>query len=358
MPWLDQLRYVTGNKLTYGEVSWEFRQWVTQGFPNFQLDGSSVTRFFKHCLQAPDALINKLAQAFENQSVEATYTISIDPVDMMLASENPYDWGSCYRLNPDDEENHADGCLAAVLDTTSLITYVWNREGEYTLKSSELKFKNIRYKKMRAWISISPDFNAFYMNKVYPGKSEYGEDFEKALRVIIENTISKYTTLEDVWSRRYDAACKRYYPYGYNEYDVEDRTFVRRGFEGIVQDWYVYDVRIKCPCGCGMDMPGFCDDCAEVYDNSEYNGEGYGCQGVKEEFYCEYSGDYCDCHCEDDCVDCYYWQQAHPMCSLDEGCECRYPNEVTVCDGVAQACEQCKGCSIWDEEQEEMQDEE
>ena len=172
-PWLEACRKMTSNKMTSNEIGWEFGKWMADAFPNFRWEGSSLTRFFKSCLQAPDDLINRLAQVFENNTVEATYTLSIDPVDIMLASETPYDWDSCYRLDPADDENHADGCLAALLDTSTVITYIWNREGEYTLKSSGLKFKNIRYKKMRVWISIAPDFNAFYMNKIYPSKEQY-----------------------------------------------------------------------------------------------------------------------------------------------------------------------------------------
>ena len=363
-PWLEACRFMTENKITTREVGWEFGRWVSDAFPDFRYEGSSLTRFFKSCLQAPDTLINRIAAAFENNTVEATYTISIDPVDMMLASENPYDWGSCYRLDPCDEENHADGCLAAILDTSSLITYVWNKEGEYKLKERDLKFKSIRYKKMRAWISISPDFNAFYMNKVYPGKNEYSDDFEKALRIIIEKAISDYTQLEDKWISEYYSKCRRLFPYGYNEADYHDRTFVRLGYENSVVNWDMYDVRIICPCGCGQEMPGFCDEQAVYCDHREYNGEGFTCEGIRDQYYCEYSDDYCDCdpECSDSCLDCVYYQDAHPTCSLDRSFEC--PNYdyygrneleierdydgsfVRACDG----CSACMGCSVWKEE--------
>lgn len=84
-------------------------------------------------MNAPDELITNVAAIFENQKVKATHTISIDPVDMMLASDNPYNWTSCYRLELERDDSHADGCLAAILDNSSLIAYVWNNEGKFEL---------------------------------------------------------------------------------------------------------------------------------------------------------------------------------------------------------------------------------
>lgn len=349
-PWLQKFKCVTSNKLTSREVGWEFGQWMEEAFPRFSWEGCSLTRFFKSYLMAPDELVNKLAQVFENNVIEATYTISIDPVDIMLASENPYNWSSCYKLDPQEEETHADGCLAALIDSSSLITYVWDKEGEFVLPYSNFKFKSTRYKKMRAWISIAPDFNAFYMNEIYPGKTtSYGEEFTKALRVIVERVISAYTQTEDRWIRTYKSLCNRKFPYGYSEFEEEDRTFVRAGCEKQVKAWTVYDQRIPCPCGCGLAMPGFYDGSTGIMDNTEYNGEGYGCQGIKESRYCSYYGDYCDCAYDEDCYDCCYWKNAHPVCSLDYDVDCEC-GEGRAEDGVVQACEEnCCDCSMWQE---------
>lgn len=371
-PWLDRCHSITENKMSSREIGWELEKWLESAFPSFRWNGGSLTRFFKHCLQAPDELINQLAQVFENNTVEATYTLSIDPVDMMLASENPYDWQSCYRLDPCDEEIHMDGCLAAVLDTSTIITYVWNREGELSIYEKSLQLKKVRYKKMRAWVSIAPTYNAFYMAKIYPGKGDYGSEFEKALRVIIEKVLSDFTGLEDNWTRVYESKCERYFPYGYDEMSHKDCTFVRKGFEDVEDDWTAYNVRIKCPCGCKEEMPGFHDDYAVIKDRKEYNGEGMCHWGVKEQYYCEYSGDYCDCDCEYDdcCCDCCYWQDAHPTCELDRDEECPFystdSDEIEIRrdnnGSYIEACgdfDHCSRCRIWQEEHpaEEEEDE-
>lgn len=348
-PWLSACYGLSSNKMTAREVNWEFIKWTEEVFPQTHWEGCSLTRFFKTCLMAPDELVNKIAQVFENNTIKATYTISIDPVDMMLASENPYDWSSCYKLSPDEEESHADGCLAAVIDSSTLITYVWNKEGDFLLKHNNLKFKSVRYKKMRAWISIAPDFNAFYMNDVYPGRRNYEEDFKKALRLIIEKTISDYTQTENKWIKGTESLCQRRFPYGYNEYDNQCSTFIREGYEEQEREWFVYDQRIICPCGCGLEMPGFFDCGSSECDHAEYNGEGYGCQGLKEVCYCEYCGDYCDRFDSDDCCyECYYWKNAHPVCSLDGVSDCQ-GEDCHIEDGFALACEKyCCDCYIWE----------
>ena len=150
----------------------------------------------------------------------------------------------------------------------------------------------------------------------------------------------------------------------------KDCTFVRKGFEDIEDDWTAYNVRIKCPCGCKEEMPGFNDDCAIIKDRKEYNGEGMCHWGVKEQYYCEYSGDYCDCDCEYDdcCCDCCYWQDAHPTCELDRDEECPFysmdSDEIEVRrdnnGSYIQACgdfDHCSRCRIWQEEHPEEEEE-
>ena len=198
--WLNLFRNQTKNKIErldcYG-ISGELKNVVRELFPQFTLEGSSITHFFKSRLNAPDELVTAIGRMFENDKVDAIYTISIDPVDMMLASENPYDWNSCYRLELDRSDSHADGCLAAVLDTTSLITYVWSNEGKYDLYEN-YKFKNIRYYRMRGWIAISEDFGAIHFNSVYPGRHDYDEEFRRLLRNIPEAVVSKYMGVENI----------------------------------------------------------------------------------------------------------------------------------------------------------------
>lgn len=383
--WLEKFRNQRKNKIirldTYGREG-QLREDIRLLFPQFSIEGSTITHFFKSKLNAPDELVTKVGKLFENDKVEATHTISIDPVDMMLASENPYDWNSCYRLELDRSDSHADGCLAAVLDTTSLITYVWSNEGKYDLYEN-YKFKNIRYYRMRGWIAISNDFMAIHFNSVYPGRREYDKEFNQQLRDVVETIVSKYKEVPNVWkknpyieietqedsSQHYWRDCRflyrfeREYYYGYGEYD-NDFVYVNKAIFDNIQEKMkledfkkyakretVYNEKITCPCGCGIELMGS-GDVDEDESEYEYNGEGFIVENFyeRERYWCEYKDDYCESECCSECCEgCCYWEDAHPICDLDD-CECEDHDSSEVYDGVMHSYEEwCHDCPRWKE---------
>ena len=373
--WLDLFKNQSQNKIegTY----YDLRDIVRELFPHFTLEGSLITHFFKSKLNAPDELVTSIGRIFENDKINAVHTISIDPVDMMLASENPYDWSSCYRLELYIDSSHADGCLAAILDTTSLITYVWNKEGKYDLYD-KYKFKNIRYYRMRGWIAISEDFKAIHFNSVYPGRDEYDEEFVKQLRDIVETTVAKYKGFPNKWKKNpyveidtensgnyyyrnhgYIYSCDRQCMYGYGEYrneyiyinssiveGIQDKVKPEE-FEKIHKTIYVFNERIQCPCGCGNELNG-----SDKYDEDEYeyNGEGFIVENFyeREQYWCDYKDDYCDTECcRGNCEGCCYWDDNHPICNLDEE-ECDDPDWDYTHDGVMDSNEEhCSNCPRW-----------
>ena len=354
--WLDDFKRFDKNKIFMRHLSYQSERVIAELFPHCNLEGSSVTHFFKKYLQASDELVTKLGRIWENQTIEGTYTISIDPVDMMFASENPYNWTSCYRLENDSCGSHADGCLAAILDDSSLITYIWNREGKFSLYDN-YDFKNVRYFRMRQYISIAPNEKAIHFNKIYPGK-KYSNDFEKQLRIIVEDLVNK----DAVWTHNqdYHTNCSRENPYGYNEfcydyiYKIKDYIYKTKDSEDI--QWYSYNEQILCPCGCGGYLPG--NDDAENGDGEayQYNGEGF----IEENFYieepegeyCEYIDDYCE---DEDCTNCIYWNRCHPVCELDGESECGRVDEAnTDCfnvydSNIVHCGEHCEGCPLYHE---------
>jgi hypothetical protein len=364
--WLEEFASMKENKIKNDyNLGYSLLNKVNKYFPQYKLIGSTITHFFKSCLQSPDELVTKVASIFENQKVKATYTISIDPVDMMLASENPYDWCSCYRLELGNDGSHADGCLAAVLDTASLITYVWNNEGKFDLYD-KYKFKSIKYKRMRQWIAISDKFDAIHFNAIYPGKN-YDTDFEKQLRVMVEKVVATYANIEDKWKKnedwRYD--CYRQFNYGYSEYSGH-RIYTQVNIDGEeTRNLIVFDREIKCPCGCGNIMPGSYDsDDEDEYDNEySYNGNGFTFENYALRHWCEYADEYC-CEgcthcCEENCRYCEYWKDAHPVCDLDTSHTCENPRRYDVDDGIVYSCEEhCHDCPVYQECHQEDEEEE
>ena len=346
-PWLEQFSTLQTNKISdIGDVGYYGRDWIKDLFPNYNISGNTLTGFFKRKLNAPDELVTAIGRIFENEIIKGTYTISIDPVDMMLASENPYKWQSCYRLETPNDASHADGCLAAVLDTSSLITYIWDKEGKFNLYDHELK--SVRYKRIREWISISPEFDAIHFNQIYPGKDAYPEDFRKQLRDKVETIIATYLNITNVWVKAENSSCWREYSYGYSEYDSFNIWKLKSKEDEV--DWKVFDVAIKCPCGCGWVMQGSDDG----DDYIRYDGNGFNCSSFYEDdyySYCNLAGETCSCAddiCELNCRGCRYYDDEYPLCDLDNKTECENVDRELVEDGRMQSCSgNCSGCALW-----------
>ena len=344
-PWLGQFEGFSTNKVdSLRNLGYYGRDWLRDYFPNYNIEGNTITGFFKRQLKAPDELVTALGRIFENDTITGTYTISIDPVDMMLASENPYNWQSCYRLETPNDASHADGCLAAILDSSSLITYIWDKEGKFNLYNHDLK--SVRYKRIREWIAISPSMTAIHFNQIYPGKSSYPEDFRKQLRDMVETVVAKYLDKNNIWKKAEHIYCARDIYYGYGEFE-NDRIWQLKDADP--ESWDVYDTYITCPCGCGGNLP-----CSDNGDELIYNGDGFICESFYEEEcqpYCSLGEDYCpyaDDMCDSNCRGCWAYDNEYPLCNLDNETECENVDRDLVEDGrMRSCCGHCEGCPMW-----------
>lgn len=319
--WLTRLTGATKNEVNRNFLDYSMIDTIIECFPDYKFDGESITHFFKNKLDAPDSLVTALGRLYENVTIKANFTISIDPVDIMLSSENPYNWQSCYRLSLNNEESHADGCLAGVIDSATLVTYIWTEEGKFDLYNT-YKFKNIRYKRMRMTIATNAKFNAIHFNEIYPGKCELSDEFHKLLRDKVETFFAKQLNKENVWVKngngptyQHIRCCRGHNEYGYSEYDDSD-VYLLKG-ENAYIDIIPYDTTIHCPCGCGCDYPGTYDPDDEWY---RYNGMGHTNENWEEEeeegTWCEETDEYEDC--DGDCERCSLWNRNHAVCEITE----------------------------------------
>ena len=362
-PWLHEMASFKSNKIEVNKWDWrdkilDYLSDVIDTPVKRTLSDMAITTFFKRTLNAPDELVTKIGRVYENDAIDATFTISIDPVDMMMASENPYNWTSCYRLEL-MSDSHADGCLAAVLDDTSLITYVWNNKGKYHLYNT-YEMKEIRYYRMREWINISENFATIHFNAIYPGKSCLSDGFNKKYRDMVETFVTKamFPDKENIWAKTTDAYAERDYYYGYGEFS-ECYMWTLKGEKS--QHIHAYNQGIPCPCGCGGTLP--CTD--DGNDDESYNGEGLICENFYERHWCDAADDYCD---YEDCEHCSIWNRDNAVCELDtthycdEACEaesdgCFDPED----DNIVNCGAHCDGCPFYalhhpEEEEEEDSD--
>lgn len=321
IPWIKMFRHMRSNKLEERDFYYVDRETIMEACGTNSISGTSLTHFFKSKLYAPDDLVTAIAAIYENETIAATFTMSIDPVDMMTASENPYKWNSCYRLETECSESHADGCMAAVLDHNSMITYVWKDSGKLDLYR-EYELKSVKYKMMRMWVATSPDFTTVHFNAVYPQKDNYPEEFRKMLREKVEGYIATKLNITNVWAQsnsrpEYERVdCDRKYWFGYGEFNSYNMW---TQVDNAPQDIEVYDTYLPCACGCGNDLLPYDTD-----DGIRYKGEGFTHDGYKEAYWCEYADDWCSHECDcDECDGCCYWEDAHPWCDV---CEIECPD--------------------------------
>jgi hypothetical protein len=92
--WLEGFNGMGTNTIEERRVGWDTKKYIDRFFPEYKLEGSTITHFFKKYLNAPNDLVTRIGAIYENKAVNANFTLSIDPVDIMLASDNPYGWQS------------------------------------------------------------------------------------------------------------------------------------------------------------------------------------------------------------------------------------------------------------------------
>lgn len=278
-PWIRIFLNTPSNKVDDNYISWDNRSLLLDAFQQENFNGTTITHFFKNKLNAPDDMITALGRVWENNNMKATFTLSIDPVDIMLSSENPYNWKSCYRLDNDaNSGSHADGCLAGVLDHSTIITYIWKEHGSFKLHGT-YDLRDIRYKMMRMTIAVNDDFTAIHFNEIYPGKSDLSENFHKLLRNKVETYIAQVKNVENLWKKS-DMGCnirpyRQHDEYGYPEYSDKRVWLLKNDDITEYPAFRIYDTTIYCPCGCGQEYYG---TYVEAYDYDEeysYNGMGH-----------------------------------------------------------------------------------
>lgn len=367
--WIIGFSNVTKNKIrSVYDLDYSIRLKANELFPTLTLEGMSITHFFKKYLKADDDLVTKLGRIFENQEVTANFTLSIDPTDMMLASENPYGWRSCYALETDNSDSYADGCLAAVLDDSSMIVYIWNNSGKYSLYDN-FKLDRVRYKRMREWISVAPDFSAIHFNEIYPGKGNYSDELRKTVRCFVEDIINP----DILWKRNEElpfddmATVNREYDYGYSEF-CDSRIYVTADGKK-KPSWKVYNERIICPCGCGSELP------SNYSEEMCYNGDGFIYENYYvEDYWCDEIDDYCPDYCDGEgCRNCPEPNRNRMRCGDDTSERCIHldPDEAEEAgmfdpfESDTVTCDEklCDGCPLYrfhhpTEEEKEIKEEE
>lgn len=352
--WLQSIRGLETNEIKRTDISYDTRDMISKLYPEVNIEGMAITHFFKKYLLASEQFVIDLAKIYENNKTDVMGTWSIDPVDILTASENPYNWSSCYMISKSHcDSNHSDGCVAAMLDGCSTIFYVWNKEGKTQI--GNYTFKSTRYKMMRMFVDIGADFKTAYFHLLYPSHSDFDNEestYLKDFRLFIENKMATYINEPDIWKKGYDDLDREYY-YGYNEFNrgvmyAHESVIKEDGSKDI--DWHKtkvaqpYSEPITCLCGCKKVLTGS-DEYEESDEGPHYIGGGFICSNFEERTWCEEEEDYMNC--DGDCEHCDIYLCNHPVCPITgERCHNCYDGYYEADAGEVDVCEACRDCSV------------
>lgn len=190
-----------------------------------------ITTVASKYFNLPQKLVDALGRILDNNRRKCTLTLSIDPVDILTCSVNPYHWTSCYSIT-NHCGSHADGALAAMVDSNSQVVYGWIDEGELDLTKS-CSLKNVKFKLFRSWLNLTSDFKTLYVTSAYPYRDT---EHTKEIRLAIEDILDKYLNNTEKW-RPLGVAIERAMNYGYNEFSYS--TYSLQSAKQFIE---VYDI--------------------------------------------------------------------------------------------------------------------
>ena len=150
-----------------------------------------------------------------------------------------------------------------------------------------------------------------------------------------EDTFCKYVDNYTDWTPHE----MREHKYGYDEFSMH---YVRVRKDLICEPIKVCDELILSPDGCGAYLPG-------SDEGYEYSGEGFIYTSFNlDSHWCDLAEEYCTLtdeeQCEENCRGCRWWDEEHPLCSLDDE-PCYEPWRRSNRDGYIEANERdCSDC--------------
>lgn len=191
-----------------------------------------ITTIADRWFHLPKNLVDHMGRILDSNKITCTLTMSIDPVDILTCSTNgPDGWRSCYRVYYRGCGEHADGALAAMIDSNSQIVYGWNKEVEIDV-GGEMNLKGIRKKLFRAWVNVTSNFKAIHVASAYPDRDTA---HTKMIREGIEKLIADKYGFENKWILKDLIDINRKYRYGYDEFSGS-RVYIQKEYEELLEN--------------------------------------------------------------------------------------------------------------------------
>ena len=315
-----------------------------------------------------ESFLNEYSKVFNEATIKGNLAISIDPIEILTASVNGYNWSSCFNIY---EGEYKASVIDYLSDSKSFIVYLTTREMEC---GNAIKFDD---KKWRNWCSVGD--TCFTVGKGYP---------------YIDNSLNQEVAefVNEVFGDIYDTTNNNsgVTRVQLNDTSYSDGAFLSFALKGQDVDSCIYTDTMFCPC-CGKEVSYMatglelvCEDCSDsvyCYDCGEtipldeairdndgdcfceccYDNRYHGCEACG----CELQngdGDYCDSCREELFHECSYCgEQLHKDFDSYEfdsdgdvvcpECADSHYNRCADCGDLIGRCEDyCENCTPEDEE--------
>ena len=146
----------------------ECRGWDGKIIPK----GMKLVKAFRHFVNKDDRSLadiqNEASRIIQEDKIEGTLCLSVDPLDFLSLSENTYNWRSCHSL---DGEYRA-GNLSYMMDKNTIICYLRGAD-DVPLQGfgPDVRWNS---KKWRVLLYVSDDWKMIFAGRQYPFESKTG----------------------------------------------------------------------------------------------------------------------------------------------------------------------------------------
>lgn len=131
-------------------------------------EGMKLSKSFKFYIPDNPQLLRKVqdfaSRYIQQDLISGSLCISVHPLDFLTASENTFNWDSCFALTG----CYKTGSMSYLLDNSTMISYLKDKNEDRTV-NMPFDWNN---KKWRAWLFFSTNQKAVFSGRHYPFESE------------------------------------------------------------------------------------------------------------------------------------------------------------------------------------------
>lgn len=156
--------------------------------------GVKVGKLFHQWYRDKDLDI-ALSKLIDNKNITRNIHVSIDPIDILLMSNNNNGWQSCQRILKGE---YRTGAVVELYSNTSLVSFATSSEKESEIQIGKYKVKAFN-KCWRQLVYFNNDTGSQLYAREYP--NSHAEQ-SRGVRLLFESVLAKHYGHKDVWKKK------------------------------------------------------------------------------------------------------------------------------------------------------------